>query len=486
MKQKLTFAMLLLAVLFGTSCKEEVLAPDISGMDTTEYLLNIGDKVTLAPSVKNLKGNTYSWWINGKKVSNASLSYIFEARQPGTFTLVFKAENKSGLAEQAFKVVVEEPINITFEGIFSTPNCKVLKIAPRVTGPQRDDYTYEWIVDNTVIGNEPTLDFIAIEPGNYKLQLTVKAGKQLKTTLCNVLVEKGDYVKEAYTVLEYCPAPAKQFNWAVIGYSYLWKYYEFPLPYKEFIEEATNIRKEKEGRGLSLGSWGGYATFQFDHTVANLSNQSDFSITGKFSNSEIPAIFVAYDKNKNGKPDDNEWYEIKGVDYGKEAIKDYEITYTYKKTEIDDVFLHSYFTWKDNQPESKQVEEHHSCAIQKTRAGNLSTKGFFPGYYIDDQATKNAILLDGWRSSFSRKGKRITKDVSNAVSFSQTLKFNISMAVDEKGESVFLPGIDFIKIQKVVYPVEIDKSVTPNVTKDVNMDEIRILEIHSVEDLHMK
>ena len=37
---------------------------------------------------------------------------------------------------------------------------------------------------------------------------------------------------------------------------------------------------------------------------------------------------VAYDKNKNGKPDDDEWYEIAGSEYNNcKTIKDYEITY---------------------------------------------------------------------------------------------------------------------------------------------------------------
>ncbi len=37
---------------------------------------------------------------------------------------------------------------------------------------------------------------------------------------------------------------------------------------------------------------------------------------------------VAYDKNKNGKPDDDEWYEIAGSEYFKnETLKNYNITY---------------------------------------------------------------------------------------------------------------------------------------------------------------
>lgn len=51
MKQKILLAVLFTAMFF-TACKEEVLAPDISGIETSEYLLNIGDKITLAPDIK--------------------------------------------------------------------------------------------------------------------------------------------------------------------------------------------------------------------------------------------------------------------------------------------------------------------------------------------------------------------------------------------------------------------------------------------------
>lgn len=66
--------------------------------------------------------------------------------------------------------------------------------------------------------------------------------------------------------------------------------------------------------------------FGFDHTIVNVAGKRDFRILGNafgananprpdppFGGSCEPGIImVAYDKNKNGKPDEDEWYEIRG------------------------------------------------------------------------------------------------------------------------------------------------------------------------------
>ena len=67
---------------------------------------------------------------------------------------------------------------------------------------------------------------------------------------------------------------------------------------------------------------------------------------------------VAYDKNKNGKPDDDEWYELAGSEYNKDATtRNYEITYyrpdENKEPVVDDNDPHisdqEYIRWTDNQ-----------------------------------------------------------------------------------------------------------------------------------------
>lgn len=109
---------------------------------------------------------------------------------------------------------------------------------------------------------------------------------------------------------------------------------------------------------ISLGGYGGYVTVGFDHTIENKAGLRDFRVLGNAfysaanPNPDAPVggscepgiIMVAYDKNKNGVPDDDEWYEIAGsahnnpegeawyqmaINAGNDVntYKDYQITY---------------------------------------------------------------------------------------------------------------------------------------------------------------
>lgn len=175
MKKKIFYATLLAATFLFIACKEEVLAPEITGMDTgtAEYALYIGEKVTLAPNITNLHGsNHYLWLIDNKEVATGNLDYTFTATKPGTFIITFRAENKGGMNEKHFKVFVDEPIRIAFaQEKVEVPRCEVIEISPVITGPQRDDYQYEWAIGDSILGNKPTLEFISAKPGTYTLTL---------------------------------------------------------------------------------------------------------------------------------------------------------------------------------------------------------------------------------------------------------------------------------------------------------------------------
>jgi hypothetical protein len=262
--------------------------------------------------------------------------------------------------------------------------------------------------------------------------------------------------------------------------------YEYPLAYNDFLAKATELRKKDLTASLFVGSWGGAATFKFDHTVANVPGKPDLELTAFYSNRDLPAVYVAYDRNKNAKPDDDEWYEIKNADYGLEDTLKYEITFTYNKTETDTRRVYTYYNWIDNKTEPAQGEILTSKTFSSaTIAGKISTRGFFPGYYMDI-TTKQMALLDGWKSSFTRKGKRLTRDLTGAAPFSQKLNIDIDMAVNDKGEPVQLPGIDFVKVRKVIYPMQQDFINNGGKMTDFNMDEGRMLQVSAILDKHLK
>jgi len=489
--KKIFFLKLLVVVVFlASSCKkEQYRAPSISGVDTDTIVLSIGDKIVLAPNITNLKGNDYTWLVNGQQAASGQVNYTFEAKASGNFEVTFKANNKGGADQQSFKIYVEDPIAISIADPLAVPMSQVLEITPAITGPNRSDYEYEWSIGDSVIGKKRNLSFISPEAGTYALTLRATAGKQTATATRSITVAAAQYVRNAFTVLEYAPSPGRNHNWSIIGSADSWKFGdEYPLAYNDFLAKATAMRKEDAYPMLFLGSWGSSATFKFDHTVANVAGKPDLEVAATYSRLDVPAVYVAYDRNKNGKPDDDEWYEIKNDDYGIEDLPDYEITFTYNKTDTDARRIYSYFNWKDNLDPAieGEVVTNKTFTSSMTEDGAFSTRGFFPGLSMIDIPGKKVAILDGWKSSFTRKGKRISRNLTGAAPFLQTLNIDINMAVNSKGEPVQLPGIDFVKVRKVVYPSEQDFINAGGEMKDSNLDEGRMLQVGSILDKHLK
>lgn len=490
MKQIYFLYLLIVTIFLVVACKkEQYLAPGISGVGTDTLVLNIGDKIVLAPNITNLKGNEYTWLVNGNQMASNQVNYTFEAKEPGNFDVTFKANNKGGVAQQSFNILVEKPIAISINDQLTVAMCRVLDITPSVTGPDRNDYEYQWSVNDSVIGKTKNLSFISPEAGTFELKLRATAGKQTATFTRSITVEAGQYIRNAYKVLEYAPAPATNHDWSIIGDADSWDYGdEYPLPYNDFLAHATDLRKDNSYSGLVLGSWGGAATFMFDHTVANAPGKPDIELTATYSKADLPGVYVAYDLNKNGKPDEDEWYEIKNDDYGLEDLPDYEMTFTYNKTETDDTRIYSYSNWKDNQttPVQGEIVTNKTLKSSMTYFGVFSPRGLFPGLYMTDVSSKKVEMLAGWKSSFTRKGKRITKNVTGAAPFSQKLNIDIDLAVNKKGEPVQLPGIDFVKVVKTVYPFQQDFINAGGQLTDFNMDEKRMLQVAGILDKNLK
>ncbi|NSL86166.1 hypothetical protein ECE50_004960 [Chitinophaga sp. Mgbs1] len=490
MKNNFLLKLLICLFFLVSSCtKEEYRAPSISGVGKDTIVLNIGDKTVLAPSISNLKGNSYTWLVNGKETASGQINYTFDATEPGNFEVTFKVNNKGGADQQSFRILVEKPVVVSISELPAVAMCRVVEITPAVTGPERTDYEYEWSVGDSVIGKTKNLNFISPQAGTFALNLRVSTGRQTATVSRTITVKPEKYTGNAYILLEYAPAPGKNHNWSIIGDPEFWDLgQEYPLAYNDFLARASDIRRTDFYSGLVLGSWGGSATFKFDHTVANAIGKPDLELTATCSRLDLPAVYVAYDRNKNGKPDEDEWYEIKNDDYGIEDMPDYAMTFTYNKTATDDIGIKSSFNWKDNQSTPVQGEILTSKAFSgsMTEAGTLSTRGLFPGLAMIDVSAKKVVLLDGWNHSFTRKGKRITRNLTGAVAFSQKLNIDIDKAVNNKGETVLLPGIDFVKIKKVVYPFQQDFINAGGKLMDFNMEEERMLQVAAILDKHLK
>jgi len=232
---------------------------------------------------------------------------------------------------------------------------------------------------------------------------------------------------------------------------------------QSMIEKAEDMIKGEKPKGMvSLGGFGGYVVFGFDHTVENMSGYRDFRVLGnafwadanpnpdaspRGGSCEPGVIMVSYDQNKNGLPDD-EWYEITGSEYAK-SIKNYEIIYykpdPNKTSVVDEKEFYAtdtqYIYWEDNQGKSgyKMKNQYHA-------------QSYYPEWAKDDKISFNGTLLPGNAVDESGKGRYwvlYSFDygyADNAPNNDDESAIDIEWAVDGNGKKVHLPGIDFVKV----------------------------------------
>lgn len=259
-----------------------------------------------------------------------------------------------------------------------------------------------------------------------------------------------------YKVYEYRPAPGQFVN-------DLPKYEEgdtkndMRLKAEESIEGTTNIL-------VSLGGYGGYIIFGFDHMVENVKGEYDFKILANAfyananPNPEAPAeggscepgiVMVSYDANGNGKPDD-EWYELAGSEYYKpETIKNYKLTYyrpdedKVRTPDNDYPFLNdtTYVRWESNQGDYGYVSRN-----------TFHNQSYYPLWLEEDEMVfEGTKLADNYidesgNGSYYVQYSYAWGYVDNHPNHDKRSNFNIEWAIDRDGNPVQLPGAHFIKV----------------------------------------
>jgi len=172
-----------------------------------------------------------------------------------------------------------------------------------------------------------------------------------------------------YKVDEYVPAPGQFIN-------ILPKFIDGDNA-ETMVNKCTEAIANNAGGVVSLGAWGGYITFHFDHPVINVPNLHDIYIKGNaiVGSSEAGIVMVSRDDNCNGLPDD-EWYEMNGsadidsatVCYG------YELTYV-KTQDLQDI------PWQDNYGNNGLVERN-----------NFHTQEYYP-LWLEESITFSGTRL---------------------------------------------------------------------------------------------
>ena len=234
-------------------------------------------------------------------------------------------------------------------------------------------------------------------------------------------------------------------------------------------QEDMNRKAEESISGnnnilISLGGFGGYVIFGFERPVVNVSGVADFKIYGnafwadanpnpnaprRGGSSEAGIVYVMYDANGNGLPDD-EWFEIAGSEFQKpETIHNYRLTY-FKPDEnkervpmpgtpaINDM---TYIRWENNQD------------VQHYLYRNIfHSQSYWPQWITDETLTFTGTRLAPNCIDESGAGSYFVQYAfdwgyaDNCPNNDDCSNFNIEWAVDADGNPAQLPAVHFVKV----------------------------------------
>jgi hypothetical protein len=333
------------------------------------------------------------------------------------------------------------------EESYTIDRFKVLNIDPKTGG------NFIWSINDSIISQDSQLDFISPVVKTYPLTLKMDVNGTVKTYNSKIIVkqETGTYSKYISNIFDFRPAVGQFINEI--------PEYENGDTFTKMLQKAKESLVGGNSSMLTLGGFGGYVVFGFDHTIPNM-NGRDFKILGnafwgndasqpRSGSCEPGIIMVAYDRNKNGKPDDNEWYEIAGSEYFKNTtVKDYSITY-FKPNENKPPVPGSefwetdaeYIKWQDNlgnlgfkTKNTFHAQSYYPMWLSDTSYSFTGTK--LMNNYFDQSGTGSYWVGKSYDFGYA----------DNAPNNDEASNIDISWAVDRNGKYVKLPGIDFVKV----------------------------------------
>lgn len=242
--------------------------------------------------------------------------------------------------------------------------------------------------------------------------------------------QTGEHSPYIQAIDEYVPAPGQFVNTMPV--------YEEGDDAQAMAVKCTERLANNAGNLVTLGAYGGYIVFHFNHPVVNVAGQRDFAVWGNaFVNNAEPAIvMVAVDTNGNGKPDD-EWYELRGSEFTSPAtIHQYEITYAYDAMKS--------VKWTDNQGEEgvvarNQYHEQEYFPMWLASQGSLTFKG--ARLTNNAQWTGAMYILPAYDYGYADNQPNLV----NGEPDIEGCGMDISWAVDSEGNAVTLTHIDFVK-----------------------------------------
>ncbi len=213
---------------------------------------------------------------------------------------------------------------------------------------------------------------------------------------------------------------------------------------------AKVLKALRDNELITLGGFGGYVIMEFDRPITN-GEGYDFQIFGNAfkGSSEAGIVCVANDDNGNGKPDDDEWYELRGSAYKlPTTIKNYSITYGKWSLAIDGI-PESYTgcAWTDNQGAKGVIKQN-----------SYHSQPYYPLWIEQDGYTLSGSRLE-CKVSTNASGWTVLEAfewgyVDNLPNANQEgNSFDIDNAVDSKGKSKKLKEIKWVKVYTAINQV---------------------------------
>lgn len=405
----------------------------------------------------DMDGFAVEWSVNGKKVCDTP-DYRFHATAAGTYRFKITARNIDGVTDKEFLVEVVDrmPASLRFvplsycltddvRYVFAGQPVSLRTVTEYIDNPQ-----YRWRVNGVDTDcTSPLYVFTPDAAGDYDIE--VEAGG------CTATMRVVCVAGSAQSRLRAATASSSQFSTVVLEW--------VPAP-GQFIGETSSVggmtpgittreaaQQWAQGRldsrkFVSLGAWGGCLTVGFDHSVVRGGGDYDFAVMGNaISSSNEPGIvWVMQDVNGNGQPDD-EWYQLKGSDYGS-MNQNYSVTYyrpggsgmTVEWTDCSGGSGEIDYLWMSHkQPSYYPAWVDAECY---TLYGPL-----LPPHNSADPVTGFwSNLPFGW-GYVDNLGSDLLPGGDTESGDGQWVGFKISNAVDAAGNAVNLDYIDFVKVQ---------------------------------------
>lgn len=381
-------------------------------------------------------------------------------REPRPGKVIIKQEESEDLITIDINQV-EVVDKVTVPESATSKILQVLAIVPEISGynnlPQ-----YKWTCDaidgkDSLLCETRNLYFIPTMEKDYNVKFVIKDGNVTETKNITVTASAP---AEAYStmisqVFEYKPAP----GWRV-GTSGVVP--GTAADTKELMAEkcTKQFKQNDSSKAISLGDWGGYIIFGFDHAIINKPGLRDFKITSstaKSNNTRPGVIMVSMDTNGNGLPDD-EWYEIAGSEH-MHVQTWHNISMTYYKPTVDTStppqYGDPYLQWNDSRGNTGWI---------LYKMPNMGAEAKYPMWYtnLNYPGSEVSITFEGLtklRSTIVMNGMypdQYSDANYNPFAYGYACNqpdsnekgtaIDISWAVDKLGNYVELPAINFVKV----------------------------------------